>query len=192
LHTAYYSPAAELYFNDSAASSLLNPLQYSSSYGHFYPGSYDVQFKTSGGTILGDIPTSAYDSSAFYTLILYNDAVNGPAKVAKIQDDFSSVTSGEAYYRFFNMSPSAGAVDVYLAGTKVQNSRTPADNITLTGYNSFNPYASGYYTVMVNKAGTDSTLVSAKQVGLQNGIAYTIFIDGPADSLYLNVVTAQY
>ncbi|TDW99131.1 DUF4397 domain-containing protein [Dinghuibacter silviterrae] len=192
LHLAYYSPAAELYFNDSLASTLLNPLQFSGSYGHFYPVTYDVKFKTSTGTVLGDIPSSAYDTAQFYTLLLYNDSVNGSAKVVKIQDDFSAVASGQAYYRFFNMSPSAGAVDLYLAGNKVQSARTPADNITQPDFNAFNAYAYGYYTVTVKKAGTDTTLGSASQVGFQSGVAYTIFIDGPKDSLYLNVLTAQY
>src|SRR5258708_30036014 len=112
MNLAPYAPSTEIYLNGTKATGPVAPGSYSSSYAHLIPATYDVQFKKSGSdSLLAEIPSSSYDSLGFYTLILYNDSVQGSAKAVKIHDDYSSVTMGSTYYRFINMCPSLPYVD---------------------------------------------------------------------------------
>ena len=108
-----------------------------------------------------------YDTSAFYTLILYNTAPKSPAvAAARIADDYSSVTqTTSAYYRFFNLSPDAPGVDLYLNSTVAQTNRSPMDNLTNLSYDEFQPINPGTFSVNVKKANTDTVLASINTDG---------------------------
>jgi Domain of unknown function (DUF4397) len=199
VNAAPYGPSVDLYLNDTLVSPSggIPSGQYSTQYGNIRPGNYDVQFKADGsGTLLYDIPASAYDTNNFYTLITYNTARGGGSVQAlKIHDDFSSVTSTSTYYRFFNLSPDAPAVDLYLNGTISQSQRAPADNLYNAIFDAFTAISPSTYNVQIKKAGTDSVLASATSVPLGAGDVYTIFLGGKyqsSDSLTISVLQASF
>jgi hypothetical protein len=197
LNLAPYSPAANVFLNGVQSTVSISPGNYSSSYAHLTPGSYDVKFETTASdSLLAEIPTSAYDSMSFYTLVLYNDLVNGPAKALKITDDFSTVTLSNSYVRFMDMCLELPAVDLYINGSPVQQNRTAKDIVANETFDIFQPLTPGSFSLQVKKAGTDSVMGSLSTVSFTAGNAYTIFLSGSASSttypISLNILQAVY
>jgi hypothetical protein len=201
LHMAPYAPATDIYLNGALSTSTggIAPNSGSNQYSHLQPQNYDVQFKKTGSdSLMAEIPSSPYDTLNFYTLILYNSTPGGGAvKAVKINDDFSSISAVNANYRFFNMSPDAPSVDFYLNGALAQTSRTPADNVYVTAYNTFQPVAGGpSSSLMIKAAGTDSVLATLNNVDIEPGSVYTFFLSGTRNSSGNNMkiltLTAAY
>lgn len=196
MNEAPYSSTADVYFNGTLVSSGgIAPGQYSHEYGSVKPGTYTVDFKVTGtDSLLYEIPAAMYDSSTFYTLILYNTAPKSPAvAAARIVDDYSSVTQTTSdYYRFFNLSPDAPAVDLYLNSTVAQAGRSPMDNLISLSYNAFQPISPGTFSINVKKANTDTVLASLNPEELIPSTVYTIFLSGTDTSLAVNVLTETY
>jgi hypothetical protein len=200
IHGAPYAGLANVYLNDTLVTSQsgITPGTYSHKYGTIRPGSYDVKFEETGAdSILAEIPTSAFDTLAFYTLLLYNNAGGGPSYAAKILDDFSQVANnGSTYVRFWNLCPDVPSVDLYFDSLQVQSGRGTADNITNTLYNQFQQAAPGTYDLTVRIAQTDTVVVTSLNVKLLGGNAYTIFATenrGTTPVTFeLNVLQAAY
>jgi hypothetical protein len=173
------------------------PGQYSQKYGTVRPGTYDIKFElTTSDSLLSEIPGSAFDTLNFYTLMLYSVPQTGVVRSASIQDDFSTLSSSQANYRFFNLCSTHPRVDLYLNGTLVQQGRTTADNVSNNSLNGFQTTTQAIYTITAKSAGTDSVIVSVGNIPLITGTAYTIFlsgVDGSAGNpLLLNVLQASY
>jgi hypothetical protein len=201
LHMAPYAPATDIYLNGtlSSPSGGIPPNSNSLKYASLQPQNYDIQFKKAGSdSLMAEIPTSLYDTLHFYTLILYNTSMGGGSvQAAKIADDFSNISAVSANYRFFNLSPDAPQVDLYMNGSMVQLGRTRADNIVSTSFNSFQPVPSGPSNALqIKVSGTDSVLASLNSVDMEPGSVYTIFLNGTKNSsgnnLKINVLTAAY
>lgn len=199
INEATYAPPVSVLLNDTTAtvSGGIAAASYSSKYGTIRPGTYDVKFKVaSSDSLLSEIPTAAYDTLNFYTLIVYNTPGGGSVNAVRIWDDFSTISSTQANYRFFNLSPDYPNVDLYLNTTQLQSNRTTGDNATNTFLSNFQPVADGVYNLTVKVAGTDSVITSVSQVGLSAGNAYTLFLSGNKNStnypLKLNVLQAAY
>lgn len=202
MNLAFYSPSTQIYLNGNVLTNPIAPGSYSQSYFSITPGVYDTQFKAVGAdSTLSDIPSSPYDSSGFYTLILFNRAINGPPASVKITDDFSTVSSTNSNYRFFNMCPDAPVVDLYFNTSIVQTARSLADNVTNTSYDAFQQVAPGTYTIQAKKAGTDSVVASVSNCTLMPQTAFTIFLSGrptttsanvSGGSISINVLRASY
>ena len=199
MHMAPYAPAMDIYLNGSLSSAAggIVPGAYSQQYSSVKPGVYDIQFKKTGtDSLLAEIPSSSYDTSGFYTLILYNTSVSSPAQAVKIQDDFSAISAVSANYRFFNMSPDEPRVDLYFNSTAVQSNRTTADNVVNTSYNSFQAATPAPYNLQVMVAGTDSVIAYLNNVNLQAGGVYTLFLSGVksggSNTHQINVLPASY
>jgi hypothetical protein len=185
MNMAPFAPSTEIYLNDIKSTSPISPGNYSTSYAHLIAGDYDVKFKMAGSdSLLAELASSAYDSSAFYTLILYNDdTVSKMTKAVKIFDDYSSVTGVNASFRFFNLSPGVGPVDVYLNSKLLQQGRAPADFASYASqYTLFQPVIPASYTLEVTKAGTDSVIAHLNDAYFQAGNAYTVFLSGIANN----------
>ena len=196
MNQAPYAPTADIFFNDTLASGSngIAPGVYSSKYGPLKPGSYEVKFKKHSSDSLMDVLTrSNYDTLGFYTLILYNDA-NKAAHAMKINDDFSRITQANANYRFFNLSPDAPSVDLYMNDAKVQQGRTTADNAGNNSNNDFTSAVPAVYNLKVKTAAGDSVMLN--NVNLLGGNVYTIFLSGvknaSANTLSINVLQASY
>lgn len=184
INAAYYGPAADMYMNGTLVTNSggISPGTYSEQYATFAPASYDISFdKTGTDSVLYDIPSSLYDTTDFYTLILYNAGPGGTGVIdgVKITDNFSTTSESSANYRFFNLSPDVPACDLYLNGTLIQSQRAPADNVTNTLWDQFQTLSPATYIITVKVAGTDSVLAtSASGVVLSTGNVYTIFLGG--------------
>jgi len=197
MNLAPYSPSTEVYLNGAKQTVAIPPGNYSTAYAHLPPGAYDVKFKVAGGdSVLAAIGASSYDSIGFYTLILYNTAVNGPAQAIRVYDDFQNVSVSNGFYRFFNMCPELPSVDLYLNGTKTEVGRTPADIVGSSVNTSFRMVDPVTYSVVVKKAGTDSVVANLSNISLAAGNAYTIFLGGSStnatDPISLSVLRAAY
>jgi hypothetical protein len=188
----------EVYFNgDKKTSAPVAAGTFSTNYGQVPPGNYEIKFKKAGDTtVLSTVPASNFDSLGFYTLILFNraDSTVGSTKIA---DDYSSLSTTTANYRFFHLCPDAPAADFVMNSTVAQPGRTVADNYYSGSYfNTFQPAAAGSYTLTAKKAGSDSVIATLNSVNLQPGAAYTIFLSGKKNSvanpITLNVLQAAY
>jgi Domain of unknown function (DUF4397) len=202
INAASYGPSADIYLNGTVVSSDggVAPGTYSHAYGTFAPGNYEVQFdKTGTDSVLYDIPSSAYDTASFYTLILYNASPGGTGVIdaAKITDNFGSTSQTTANYRFFNLSPDVPSCDLYLNGTLVQIQRTPADNVSNILFDEFQTLAPNSYTIVAKVSGGDSVLATTTTgVDLSTGNVFTIFLSGTntarGNNLTINVMQAIF
>jgi len=199
INASAYPNNATVLLNDTLAtvSAGIAPGQYSPRYGTVKPGSYNVKFESAASdSLLSEIPTSSFDTLNFYTLVMYSVPVTGVVQSAKIADDFSTISSSQANYRFFNLSPLHTKVDFYLNSAIAQQSRTTADNFNNSLLNAFQQVNAGTYTLTLKSAGTDSVIVSTGNITLALGGAYTIFLSGVDGSttnpLLINVLQAQY
>jgi len=179
MNLAPYSPSALVFLNNVQATPVINPGDYSLAYGHLAPAIYDVKFKVNGqDSTLATIPAASYDSTHYYTLILYNDSINGPARALKINDDFSNLTISSSYIRFLHMCLELPTVDLYMNNTPVQQNRNAKDIVPNETFSKFQSMTPGVYNLQIKKAGTDSLLGYLNNVNLQAGNAYTIFLSG--------------
>jgi len=197
MNMAPYAGATEVYFNGIKQTSAVSAGSYSSNYGQIPTGAYGVQFKVAGAdSILSEISSSIYDSLKFYTLILYNTAGGGQARALKINDDFSTLSTSMANYRFFQLSPDAPAVDLYFNTNSSQMGRSLADNAGNSYYNQFQALTPGVYSITAKKSGTDSVVATTTSVSLAAGSPYTIFLQGKSNSssnpISLKILLASY
>jgi hypothetical protein len=192
LNLAPYAPAVDVLFNGTSATQNIIPDTYFASYSQVNPGTYDIKFKKSGSdSLVAEIPAYKYDSLNFYTLLLYNTS-HDSTKAVTIADNFSNVTSTYSYYRFFNMNPDLGGVDLYLSNTLAQGNRKPADNVNAATYNYFQGIQPGYYSVLVKAAGKDSLITSATSVDLSAGNVYTFMLSGKGSASTFSVLQGTY
>jgi Domain of unknown function (DUF4397) len=199
---APYAGLANVYLNDTLITSQNGitsgtPGAYSPRYGTIKPGEYSVQFEATGtDSILAQIPTSDFDTLAFYTLLLYNNAGGGPSYAVKIQDNFSQVNSNSTFVRFFNLCPDVPSVDLYFDSLEVQAGRGTADNVTNTLYNNFQAATPGNYSITVKISNTDTVVTSTTNINLAGGNAYTILATENRGTnpitFELNVLQAAY
>ncbi|HEV3326598.1 MAG TPA: DUF4397 domain-containing protein [Puia sp.] len=199
INEAPYSGAVDIYLNGTLVSPSggIAPGQYSTQYGSVKPGVYTVDFKKTGtDSVLYEIPASPFDTTNFYTLILYNSARGSSAvQAVKIADNFSSVTNTSAYYRFFNLSPDVPSANLYLNGSIAQLQRAPADYANNLTYDEFQAVSPGVYTLQVKSPTTDSVLAAHGSIALTAGSVYTIFLSGTdtsVNNLSINVLQASF
>jgi hypothetical protein len=199
IHGAPYSPAANVYLNDTliTQSTGITTGAFSPRYGTIKPGAYTAKFKKAGTDSLFDqLLASTYDTLNFYTLLLYNDPGGKTAHALKIFDNFSNViNNSNTYYRFFNLAPDYPSVNVYFNDNLVQSGRTPADNATSNDYNSFTAIAAANYIITVKDASTDSVIATTTQaIPLASGNPYTIWVSGLKSnkSAIISILQAQY
>ena len=178
MNFAYSAPPAELYLNTTKVTNSISPGLYFPSYSNAAAGSYEMIFKKAGAdSLLASIPSALYDTSQYNTLILYSDT-NGIAKAFRVIDDYSLLTNGTSFFRFFSMSTEVPRADLYIGSSKVASFRTMADNATNNTYNQFSSFTSGTYTVQAKLTGSDSVLATITSLNLIQGSAYTIFLHG--------------
>jgi len=197
MNLAPYSSPVDIYFNGTQVSPLggILPEQFSTEYGQLKPGSYTVDFKVTGtDSLLYELPASQYDTSSFYTLILYNTAPGSPAvQAVKILDNFSQISGTTAYYRFFNMSPDAPSTNLLINGTVAQTGRTPADNVASQVFDLFQAIPTGDYPLQVQNSSTDSVLATQNSYPFESGSVYTIFLTGTSQAgMKINVLPVLF
>jgi len=192
LHLAPWAPPVEVFFDNTPASSAINPGTVSNAYSGVEPGIFAINFKKSGkDSLVASIGANLYDSLKYYTLLLYNvDSTHVGA--VRILDDYSNLTTDKTLFRFFHVAPEIGDVDLYFDNTRVASSRTYADNTFDNSYNQFTDIGPNAYTVSVKLAGTDSVIASTPSVVLTQFNAYTIFLRGRKGGTGLNAIGVDY
>jgi hypothetical protein len=196
MNLAAYGSAVDIFFNGTLVSPSggIAPGQFSTQYGQLKPGTYTVDFKKSGtDSLLYELPASPFDTTTFYTLLLYNTTAGSAAVGAvRILDDFSQVNGTSSYYRFFNMSPDAPNVNLYINGMISQTNRAPADNVSNQSYQQFQAISPGDYTLQVQKAANDSVLGSQNNYPFAAGSVYTVFLSGTSKGMTVNVLPVVF
>ena len=202
MNEAPYGPTTDIYLNSQLATGTTGIIAgaYSTKYGPVQPGSYKIEFKKNGSdSLLSTIASGApqlFDTLNFYTLIQYNDTTRAIQSML-IHDDFTSISTGNANYRFFNLSPDAHNVDFYINGESAGVSptfgqRTTGDNAIYTNYNSFISTAPNAYNFEVRNHYTDSVIAYTTATNLIGGNVYTIFLAGTTNNFKINVLPASY
>ncbi|HEX6429834.1 MAG TPA: DUF4397 domain-containing protein [Niastella sp.] len=192
MHLAPRAPAIEVYFDNNKASSAINSGTVASAYSALDPNMFAINFKKAGSdSVVASIGTNLYDSSKYYTLLLYNyDSTHVSA--VRIEDDFSVLTNDKAYIRFFHMSPDIADVDLYFDNNLVIPGRQYADNTTSNYWNQFAAISPSSVNVYVKKAGSDSVIAqSTSSVYLNQANAYTIFLKGIKGGTGTNALTVD-
>ena len=173
------APSVEMLFNNEKVTPPMSPGAYFSRYSSIDPGAIDVVFKkASSDSVVAQLtPGQYYDSSEFYTVLLY-DNPGGGSRAARINDEFPIVENTKTYIRFFQLSADVPSVDLSFGDTKVYSGRTPADNVGSPSYNRFEAYQPGLYSIKAKLAGTDSVIANTNYSDLLPGGIYTIFLKG--------------
>ena len=173
------APAVEMLFGDQKVTTPINPGAYFSRYSTVDPGAKNVSFKkASSDSLVASLPAGDYyDSSKFYTVLLY-DNPGGGSKAVRIQDIFSGNDANRAYYRFYQLSVDMPSVDLYFGNNKVEGNRTPADNVNSPSYNQFKAIDPGSFSLKATAAGTDSVIASTTFSDFAAMGYYTIFLKG--------------
>jgi hypothetical protein len=199
INEAPYGSVVDIYLNGTLVSPSggIAPGRYSKEYGSLKPGVYTVDFKKTGtDSLLFEIPASSFDIRKFYSLLLFNGAPgSATVQAVKVMDDFSAITTGGTYYRFFNLSPDVPAVDLYLNNSIAQLQRTPADNVDDPMYDEFQPVNPAVYSLQVKVSATDSVLATQNAISLVAGSVYTVFLSGTdrsANNLKISVLQASF
>jgi hypothetical protein len=179
LNVSFKAPAVEMTFDNEKVTPPINPGSYFPRYSTIEPGIIDVAFKkATTDSIVASLPTGDYyDSSSFYTVLLYDNPVGG-SLAARIKDEFPMVDNTKTFIRFFQLSADMPQVDLQIENTKVFSNRTPGDNVTNSSYNDFQAYTPGSYSLKAKVAGTDSVIASTTYTDLGAGGIYTIFLKG--------------
>ena len=180
MHLAPTSPSLDVYFGaEKVSSTPFTPGSVSGSYNRIDRGSYAINFKKGASdSLVASIPMALYDTMRYYTLLVFNQAANGPVQALRIEDDYSTVVLTKPVYRFFHMSPNTVAIDLYMDNVKIESGRTPIDNVQQLSLNTFRETSTGLHFFQVKAAGTDNVLLTRSDVELGAGNAYTLFLKG--------------
>lgn len=141
-------------------------------------GIHIFTFKKNGSDSTLAEDTNLYDSLQSYTLILHGDSITG-AEVAAIRDDYSSTSTSKVNYRFYNLSTSAGPVDMYINDSKLSGNVYYAGQAGFPGaFSTTDATGSGNVSIKIKAAGKDSLIAQKDNVPLNVGYPYTIYLKG--------------
>lgn len=193
VNTSFRAPAVEMLFGNVKMTPPINPGAFFNRYASVDPGNISVTFKKAGGDSLVASLTAGdfYDSSTFSTILLYDNPTGSGSLGARIRDEFPAPDQTKAFVRFWQLSNDAQTVDLFVENTKVFPSRSVADNISTTTYNSFQSYTPGNYSLKAKVAGSDSTIASTAFTELQAGFFYTIFLRGVKNGTGTSAITLE-
>ena len=141
-----------------------------------YGGVHVFELRKSGGTTAIASTTNVYDSLAYYTLISYGDSTSPVLRSFK--DDFSTASNSALNYRFFNLSPYSGPVDLYLNSTKIDSNVNYVATAGLPTTFKANTSITYVNSITVKKAGKDSVIVTNSSLSMSTGNVYTIYFTG--------------
>ena len=180
MHLAPTAPSLDVFFNETKVSNTaFAPGNVTVAYNAIDKGAFPITFKkASSDSVVASITCAQYDSLNFYTLFIYNEQANGPARAVRIRDDFSKLTQSKAFYRFFHASPNTDAVDLYMDNVKIESGRVLADNTNSGLLNEFTGVSTAFHTFQVKLAGTDTVIANLDNVELLAQNAYTFYLRG--------------
>lgn len=185
-HLASDAPNVDVYVDGQPVDALLNvPYGTVSSYLPLPAGSHQVTVYPAGDTSTPVIDTTVdLAAGAAYTIGAVGLVSDGSLAAQVYEDDLTPPATGNGKVRAVHAVPDAGPVDVVTAtGTAL---------VTGLEYPNASPYAevpAGSYTINVNAAGTDQTLISA-DAAVESGVNYSAFAVGTAAAGNLDIILA--
>lgn len=157
------------------------------------PGTYTFSFRQLNGIGLDSVARQ-FDSLQYYTMITYNAGTQ--FRVNWQREDFSTLSNSKVNFRFLNLSPNAGPVDLYIDKKKVVENQP----FSLSSpWQQADPYNSNveYYVTRPGETtalvtGTSRVSQGTTQVPFQPAQAYTIYLAGAKDSTGDNKLQLYY
>ena len=185
-HLSPDAPNVDVYVNGEPA---LTDVPYTtvSSYLSLPAGTQQVTVYAAGDTSSPVIDTPVkLAAGGAYTIAAVGLVTDGSITAQVYQDDLRAPSAGNAKLRVIHASPDAGPVDVVPRGGDplVTDLVFPEDT----------PYAevpAGTYTLDVNAAGTDQTVLTAPNAALASGGVYSAFAVGTVYADSLDVLLVQ-
>lgn len=166
-----------------------------------FGGPHKFDLKKKGGDSLLTSTTFNFDSTQFYTYLIWN---KNPIRSTIIKVDQSNYSRDKIGIRILNLSENAGPIDVYIGQEKIDSNRIyfngdASGASVFKLYNSF----SANNSLVIKEAGTNTTLTSVSgpsdlKVGqFSAGNFYTIYLMGTkgssgADKLVGNAMYSLY
>lgn len=170
VHASPDGPAVDLYIdNQLVVSGLAYPKN--TGYLQVLPGVKNVSAKLAGTSttlLAGPVPIQA---NTYYSVF----AADSIADILPllVYDTLTSPPTGMASIRFIHLCPNGPAVDVAVA-----SGATLFSAQSFTQHTSFIPVQAGTYDFDVRQSATGSILFTWRQVSLQAGKIYTMFLKG--------------
>ena len=179
VNMSYKAPPVELWIDGEKVTPPMTPGAFFARYSAVDPGIFDLLFKkaTTDSLVASLPPSQIYDSSEFYTVLLYDKPAGGAA-ATRIIDDVTNLDITKAHFRFFQLASDIPSVDFYIENSKVSSARTPADNASDPNYNIFTAFEPNVYSIKAKVAGTDSVVTQTSFSDFVASGVYTIFLKG--------------
>lgn len=183
-HLSPDAPSVDVYVNGAPVPELQNvPFGTVSPYLTLPAGSQQVTVYPAGDTSQPVIDASVdLAGGSAYTIGAVGLVSDGSLTAQVYEDDLSAPSEGNAKVRAVHAVPDAGAVDVVPAGGEAL--------ITGLEFPNASDYAevpAGTYTLNVNAAGTDQTLITADAT-VEAGTNYSVFAIGSAEAGNLSLL----
>jgi hypothetical protein len=185
-HLSPDAPNVDVYVNGEP---VLTDIPYTtvSSYLSLPAGTQQVTAYAAGDTTspVIDAPVELAAGGA-YTIAAVGLVTDGSITAQVYQDDFRAPSAGNAKLRVIHASPDAGPVDVVPRGGEPL--------ATDLAFPDDTPYAevpAGTYTLDVNAAGTDQTVLTVPDAALASGGVYSAFAVGTVYADSLDVLLVQ-
>lgn len=175
LNASTYAPGIDIFHNGTKLTSTPFKIGSFSDY-YTYRGMQDFTFKKGGAdSTLGSI-VNDFDSLQIYTIVMYGET----PQFRVVRNDFTNADNSKINFRFYQLSPNSGPVDLYLDGKKIDSARNYDGGSLRSGFTALAPTGIGTSRLTVKVAGKDSILAettSPKWV-IQTGSVYTIYYIG--------------
>lgn len=185
-HLSPDAPNVDVYIDGEPVDALQNvPYGTISSYLPLPAGTYQVTVYPAGDTSQAviDAPVEVAAGMA-YTIGAVGLVSDGSLTAQVYQDDLTAPAEGNGKVRAVHAVPDAGAVDVVTA-----SGATLVEGLTFPNASDYAEVPAGSYTINVNAAGTDQTLISA-DAAVESGVNYSAFAVGTAAAESLGIIVA--
>jgi Domain of unknown function (DUF4397) len=185
-HLSPDAPNVDVYVNGEP---VLTDVPYTtvSSYLSLPAGTQQVTVYAAGDTSspVIDVPVELTAGGA-YTVAAVGLVTDGSIKAQVYQDDLRAPSAGNAKLRVIHASPDAGPVDVVPRGGEPL-----ATDLALPDDTPYAEVPAGTYTLDVNAAGTDQTVLTVPDAALASGGVYSAFAVGTVYADSLDVLLVQ-
>ena len=185
-HLSPDAPNVDVYLNGEPVDALQNvPFGTVSSYLPVPAGSQQVTVYPAGDTSQAVIDTSVdLAAGGAYTIGAVGSVAEGTLQPMVYQDDLTAPGAGNAKVRAVHAVPGAGAVDV-----ATTSGATLVEGLEFPNASPYAEVPADAYTVLVQAAGTDQTLIS-QDATLESGVNYSAFATGSPDAGNLQLILA--
>ena len=187
-HLAPDAPNVDVYVNGEPVPALQNvPYTTVSSYLPLPAGTQQVTVYAAGDTSSPVIDTPVDLTAGYaYTVAAVGLVADGSLTAQVYQDDLRAPSAGNAKVRVVHASPDAGPVDVVPRGGSPL-----VEDLTFPNASPYAEVPEGSYTLDVNPAGTNDTVLTVPDAAVASGGVYSAFAIGTVYADSLDVLLVQ-